>query len=187
MDNQYNSEDNFSNSFTSPVPPENDAKLGKTPYFVAEICLAVIAVVGNTLTLSAFIFNKKLRTISHLYIGSLAISDFSMGLLGIPIIQLALVGLPKNYALCMACLTFFLLLDFCSIYSLLALTFDRYYAVCWPLHYNAHMTWSRAGIILGIAWLIPFIFALIMPLGKYASLSFYCAVRRTNNNKIQVI
>ena len=160
---------NSSSNFTTQQYPDETeivVKLGGTPYFLAEVCLAIIAFIANTFILCAFVFNKKLRTISHLYIASLAISDFGMAAFGIPIILLAIVGLPKNYILCMTLLTFFLLLDFCSIFSLLALTFDKYYAICWPLHYNANMSGCRAALILGIAWLIPLLLALIMPLGK---------------------
>ena len=141
-------------------------ELAGTPYFIAEISLGVLSVIGNTFILLAFVFNRKLRTISHLYIASLAVSDLSMGAFGIPIILFAIEGLPKNYVFCMTLLTFFLLLDFCSIFSLLAMTFDRYYAICWPLHYNAHMSPNIAAFILGLAWLIPLTLALIMPLGK---------------------
>lgn len=54
------------------------------PYTVCEILIGVMSVVGNGIVMIVFCREKKLRTISNLYIISLAFADFLLGLVGIP-------------------------------------------------------------------------------------------------------
>lgn len=54
------------------------------PYFVIEILVAILAVIGNFLVITVFLREKRLRRRTNYYIISLAFADFFVGILGIP-------------------------------------------------------------------------------------------------------
>ncbi|XP_030847101.1 adenosine receptor A3-like [Strongylocentrotus purpuratus] len=134
-------------------------------YYTCEVILGVCAAVGNATIVLAVAVTKKLHTIPNTYLVSLAITDFCMGVVGIPSLLLALNGYPRNYGLCMTLLTIVLLLDLCSMYSLLAHTFNQYYATCRPFHYSTITTPNRVILHVFLAWAVPLSMALVMPMG----------------------
>ncbi|XP_071482091.1 adenosine receptor A3-like [Diadema antillarum] len=149
-------------------------------YYGSEVILGVCATIGNTAVVVAVAVTRELHTVPNTYLVSLAISDLCMGVLGIPILLLALNGWPRNYGLCLTLLTVVLLLDLCSIYSLLAHTFNQFYSTCYPLHYPRVSTRNRVVLHLVLAWLVPLSIALVMPLGwndGYPSMG-YCKLIR---------
>ncbi|XP_072176162.1 uncharacterized protein [Diadema setosum] len=149
-------------------------------YYGSEVILGVCATIGNTAVVVAVAVTRELHTVPNTYLVSLAISDLCMGVLGIPILMLALNGWPRNYGLCLTLLTVVLLLDLCSIYSLLAHTFNQFYSTCYPLHYPRVSTRNRVVFHLVLAWLVPLSIALVMPLGwndGYPSMG-YCKLIR---------
>ncbi|XP_063951686.1 5-hydroxytryptamine receptor 1A-like [Lytechinus pictus] len=134
-------------------------------YYTCEVILGFCAAVGNATIVIAVAATKKLHTVPNAYLVSLAITDFCMGVLGIPSLLLALNGYPRNYGLCMTLLTIVLLLDLCSMYSLLAHTFNQYYCTCRPLHYPTISTTNRVILHVFLAWTFPLAVALVMPIG----------------------
>lgn len=66
---------------------DNDAnqQILNVPYTIIEAIVAVVAVVGNALVIIAFCRERKLRRKTNYYIMSLALADFLVGCLGIPI------------------------------------------------------------------------------------------------------
>ncbi|KAJ8024500.1 Adenosine receptor A2b [Holothuria leucospilota] len=155
MDNQTN--------FT-PANPESITVF--TTYFICELIIALLAVVGNSAIIVAFLSNRKLRTTQNYYIVSLAAIDFSMGFIAIPFVLITLDGTPyDNKGLCFFFLTCIVLMDLCSIFSVMALTVDRYLAICKPFSYHAIMTPRRTLIHISIAWIVPIAISLLVPLG----------------------
>ena len=55
-----------------------------TSYVVFEVVIAIFATIGNILVFLVFFRDSKLRHKINFYIISLAISDFGIGLIGIP-------------------------------------------------------------------------------------------------------
>jgi hypothetical protein len=54
-------------------------------FIVLEILVAFFAVTGNTLVITVFVRDKRLRKKSNYYIISLACADFCVGICGIPL------------------------------------------------------------------------------------------------------
>lgn len=53
-------------------------------YVMVEVLLAVLAMVGNVLVCWAMLLNSNLRTVTNLFLVSLAVADIAVGLLAIP-------------------------------------------------------------------------------------------------------
>ncbi len=133
-------------------------------YYMLEVMLSILAVVGNFVVLLAYACNRRLRIVSHYHLISLALSDFMMGAITIPLWLAALQGHPKNHFSCLFALSLIMYIDLASVFSLLVMTFDRYIYICWPLHYNVMVTSRRSIISIIASWSLSAIFMLPMPL-----------------------
>lgn len=137
-----------------------------TTYFILEILIALTAVIGNSCIVIAFVMYSRLRTFQNYYIVSLAAIDFSMGFFAIPFVLVTLdEQRVQRMGICFFLVTVIVLMDLSSIFSVLALTFDRFYAVCKPFSYHAVMTRRRTLLHISAAWLIPIAISSLVPLG----------------------
>lgn len=110
------------------------------PYTISEVLVAVVAVLGNALTITVFVVERKLRRRTNYYIVSLALADLLVGVFGIPFAILTSIGLPRPLWACLFMLSTLLILCTVSIFCLLAVSIDRYWAILYPLRYSRVMT-----------------------------------------------
>ncbi|XP_071790583.1 adenosine receptor A2a-like [Asterias amurensis] len=123
-------------------------------YFLAEIVIAITAVVGNSLVLVTYARSSRLQTVTNYFIVSLAIADFLVGLVGVPFALLTGEGQPHNFYGCLIMLNFLLWLCATSTFSLIGVTVDRYIAVAFPLKYPGIMTTRRALATIVGSWIL---------------------------------
>lgn len=114
------------------------------PYTVFEILVAVIAIIGNLMVIIVFQRDRKLRRRTNYYIVSLAIADFLVGLLGVPFAILASVGLPTNLHACLFTVSLLVVLCTISIFCLVAVSIDRYWAILHPMAYSRNVRTKTA-------------------------------------------
>lgn len=140
----------------SVAPPMNGSEIGASPeaanetlvppldvnvpYAISEVLVAVVAVLGNALTITVFVVERKLRRRTNYYIVSLALADLLVGVFGIPFAILTSIGLPRPLWACLFMLSTLLILCTVSIFCLLAVSIDRYWAILYPLRYSRVMT-----------------------------------------------
>lgn len=120
-------------------------------YTTLELSVAVIAVTGNFLVILVFVMQRKLRKLTNYYIVSLAVSDFLVGLVGVPSAILTKMGLPQNdFGVCMLMLSLLVVLCTISILNLVAVSLDRYWAIIYPFCYHRLVTKKTViGTIVG--------------------------------------
>lgn len=114
------------------------------PYMVCEVVVAVAAVVGNLLVILAFRRERRLRRRTNYYIVSLAVADFLVGLLGIPCALLASVGLPPQKHACLLIVSLVVVFCTISIFCLVAVSVDRYWAILHPMGYSRNVRTKTA-------------------------------------------
>jgi len=134
-------------------------------YTSAEVLCAVAAIIGNSLVILVFARCRRLRKVTNYYVISLAFADLLVGLLGIPSAIATSVGLPRNFRLCIFMNSILLLLCTGSILSLVAITMDRFFAIVYPLTYQAQMTKKRACCIISGCWITAGIIGLLPTAG----------------------
>lgn len=108
-------------------------------YTTLEILVALVAVVGNAMVIYVFRRDRRLRRRTNYYIVSLAVADFLVGLLGIPFAILASVGLPRNLHACLFTVSLLVMLCTISIFCLVAVSVDRYWAILHPMCYSRNV------------------------------------------------
>ncbi|KAG6800130.1 adenosine receptor A2b [Apis mellifera caucasica] len=123
------------------------------PYTVCEILVAVCAVFGNGLVIIVFSKEKKLRRRTNYYIISLATADLLVGLFAIPFAILASIGLPKNLHACLFTVSVLIVLCTISIFCLVAVSVDRYWAILHPMGYSRTVRTKTAIGIICVCWI----------------------------------
>ncbi|XP_066258021.1 adenosine receptor A2b-like [Euwallacea similis] len=121
-------------------------------YVVSEIVVAVLAVAGNALVIYVFRKERKLRRRTNYYIVSLAAADFLVGLLGIPFAIMSSIGLPNNLHACLFTVSLLVVLCTISIFCLVAVSVDRYWAILHPMGYSRNVRTKTALVIISICW-----------------------------------
>ncbi|CAJ0953691.1 unnamed protein product, partial [Mesorhabditis belari] len=128
------------------------------------VALAMIActLIGNALVCMAVLLVRKLRQPANLLLVSLAVADFFVGLIVMP---LALVDFiapswPLGLIGCQIWTTADLTLCTASICNLCAISVDRYLAISRPLRYSAMRTNARVALYIMVVWVVSFFVSL---------------------------
>lgn len=131
-------------------------------FIILETISGLLALIGNALVLFAIAKTPSLRSISNLYIVSLALADISVGLF-MPPIYIGLTTIHKwvnsSHPLYIAENFLWVQTLVATTLSLCAVTIDRYLAVTWVFRYREMITKTKSIIVIVIVWIISFIFA----------------------------
>ncbi|MPC37404.1 Histamine H1 receptor [Portunus trituberculatus] len=121
---------------------------------LALYTLALCTAVGNALVIHAIRTEKRLQTVSNLFIMSLAAADLTVGVIVMPIS--AAYAMMGEWRLGLAVCQFWLAADYtastASIFNLVILSLDRYWSITAPLRYLRRRTRRRAWVMIGASW-----------------------------------
>ncbi|CAL1265257.1 unnamed protein product [Larinioides sclopetarius] len=154
----------YFNATNATVELITEPEVDKPPYSMFEMILiaivagflSIITVIGNIMVMISFKMDKQLQTISNYFLLSLAVADFSIGLISMPLFTMyLLIGTwPLGDFVCDSWLAFDYLNSNASVLNLLIISFDRYFSVTRPLTYRALRTTRRAAFMIASAWVI---------------------------------
>lgn len=138
------------------------------PYTVFEVLVAIFSIIGNLMVIIVFRRERKLRRRTNYYIVSLAMADFLVGSLGIPFAILASIGLPKNLHACLFTVSLLVVLCTISIFCLVAVSVDRYWAILYPMAYSRNVRTRTAIVIISVCWVAGAIVGFLPLFGWHA-------------------
>lgn len=142
-------------------------------YTILEVLVSVVACVGNACVIIVFHRERRLRKRTNYYIVSLAIADFLVGLLGIPFAILASIGLPTDLYACLFTISLLVVLCTISIFCLVAVSIDRYWAILYPLAYSRNVR-TKTAIGMYKQFIFQFIHTLVyINLDTYYKQTFF--------------
>ncbi|XP_019405354.1 PREDICTED: muscarinic acetylcholine receptor M3 [Crocodylus porosus] len=121
--------------------------------------LALVTIIGNILVIAAFKVNKQLKTVNNYFLLSLACADLIIGVISMNLSTTYIImdqWTLGNWA-CDLWLSIDYVASNASVMNLLVISFDRYFSITRPLTYRAKRTTKRAGVMIGLAWVISFI------------------------------
>ncbi|XP_030559006.1 uncharacterized protein LOC115761391 isoform X1 [Drosophila novamexicana] len=139
------------------------------PYTVFEVLVAIVSIIGNLMVIIVFRRERKLRRRTNYYIVSLAMADFLVGSLGVPFAILASVGLPKNLHACLFTVSLLVVLCTISIFCLVAVSVDRYWAILYPMAYSRNVRTRTAIVIISVCWVAGAIVGFLPLFGWHAN------------------
>ncbi|XP_041447572.1 melanopsin-B isoform X2 [Drosophila obscura] len=141
------------------------------PYTVFEILVAIVSIIGNVLVIIVFRRERKLRRRTNYYIVSLAMADFLVGSLGVPFAILASIGLPHNLHACLFTVSLLVVLCTISIFCLVAVSVDRYWAILYPMAYSRNVRTRTAIFIISMCWVAGTIVGFLPLFGWHADVA----------------
>ena len=130
--------------------------------------LSIVTATGNAFVIFLVAKNRRLHCPANWFVLSLAVADFGVGIAVFPSSYFCHNSTACNHIVYVACFWFFL---HSSVTNLCTLTWDRYIAIVHPFKYNTTMTKRRPGMVILIAWLIPFAISLLLLVGMYVTTS----------------
>nr|XP_043902927.1 5-hydroxytryptamine receptor 1D [Solea senegalensis] len=142
----------------TPAPAWSEATLlGLQVSLSALLALVTLAtVLSNAFVIATIFLTRKLHTPANFLIGSLAVTDLLVSILVMPISIVYTVS--KTWSLGQIVCDIWLSSDitFCtaSILHLCVIALDRYWAITAALEYSKRRTMRRAGIMVGVVWVI---------------------------------
>lgn len=137
-------------------PGRDDMTAASVATAVTLGLLTLVTLAGNLLVFAAVASDKKLRTVSNLFIVSLSLADLLVGT--VVMVPATLSEVCQRWVLgatfCPVWASFDVMLCSASVLNVCLISFDRYLSIMTPLRYNALMTTRRAGLLLLLAWSI---------------------------------
>ncbi|KAL1787781.1 olfactory receptor 5B3-like [Sigmodon hispidus] len=143
------------------------------PLFITFLLIYIITLVGNIGMILLILMDSWLHTPMYFFLGNLSLADFCYSSTITPKVMAGFLTGDKviSYNDCAAQMFFFVTFGTVENYLLASMAYDRYAAVCKPLHYATTMTSSVCtGLIIG-SYVIGFLNASIH-VGDTFQLSF---------------
>ncbi|XP_067661248.1 cholecystokinin receptor type A-like [Haliotis asinina] len=128
----------------------------------AEIQIALysiiflLSVVGNVLVIVTLIQNKRMRTVTNVFLLNLAISDLLLAVFCMPftLVPVLLRDFIFGGAMCIMIRYLQAVSVGASCFTLVAISLERYYAICQPLHSRSWQTLSHSYRSLAVCWIL---------------------------------
>ncbi|XP_051578664.1 5-hydroxytryptamine receptor 1D-like [Myxocyprinus asiaticus] len=159
---QVNSTDEFSLINATVIPTtlaswDDATLLGLQSSLSAVLAIVTLATaLSNAFVIATIFLTRKLHTPANFLIGSLAVTDMLVSILVMPISIVYTVS--KTWTLGQILCDIWLSSDitFCtaSILHLCVIALDRYWAITDALEYSKRRTVRRAGLMIGVVWVI---------------------------------
>lgn len=141
-------------------------------------CITCVGLVGNTISLLVMRMAHNRQTSCCVYMGALAITDnlFILTMILQWVSSDIVLGRPFTRVECKTMCATFIMSSFSSIFIVLSMTFDRFIAVCYPLHATIWCTARRAKTTISI--IICTMLLYCIPIGLYSDMidSKRCAI-----------
>ncbi|KAH3859191.1 adenosine receptor A1-like [Dreissena polymorpha] len=134
-------------------------------YISGEAIIGAVTCLGNGLVIVAVLRNRRLQTVTNCFIVSLAIADFVVGVVVAPIAALTYIGIPHDFLGCVFMNSIVVAFTQVSIFNLLAVAFERFFAIKHPFEYHKYLTIHRAIYINVIVSVIGLLFGMIPVFG----------------------
>ncbi|CAI9623116.1 unnamed protein product, partial [Staurois parvus] len=150
------------------------------------LCIYLFTLSGNGFIFFLVIFDRHLHTPMYFFVSNLSFIDITYTSVTIPkMLAKFLMNLDTiSFTACFVQMYFFLSLGATDCYLLAVMAYDRYVAICSPLHYQTIMTRKLCIILSMAAWCVGFaspltgtILALKLPYcGPNILYHYYCDI-----------
>nr|XP_020671355.1 olfactory receptor 1F1-like [Pogona vitticeps] len=131
--------------------------------FLVFLVIYGTTVIGNTVIIFIVKTESTLRTPMFFFLSHLALVDICYSSVTVPKMLETLVAKKKSISLvgCITQILFFIHFVCTDIFLLSAMAYDRYVAICDPLHYSIVMTKPMCWKLVGGAWITGFFDAML--------------------------
>ncbi|PBC27164.1 Neuropeptide FF receptor [Apis cerana cerana] len=123
-------------------------------YCVAYVLVFVVGLIGNSFVIAVVYRSPRMRTVTNFFIVNLAVADVLVIVFCLPATLLSNIFVPwlLGWFMCKAVAYIQGVSVAASVYSLVAVSLDRFLAIWWPL--KCQITKRRARMIIVVIWFI---------------------------------
>ncbi|XP_075798473.1 olfactory receptor 1496-like [Microtus pennsylvanicus] len=164
-----------------PISPEHQHL-----FYVLFLAMYLTTVLGNLIIFILILLDSHLHTPMYLLLGNLSFSDFCFSSVTMPkLLQNMQSHDPTiTYAECLTQMYFLMFFGDMESFLLVVMAYDRYVAICFPLHYTSIMSPKLCACLLLPMWMLATFNAMMHTLlmarlsfcEKNLILSFFCDV-----------
>ncbi|XP_032979320.1 olfactory receptor 1J4-like [Rhinolophus ferrumequinum] len=141
-----------------PIRPEQQGA-----FFALFLAMYLTTVLGNLLLILLIRLDARLHTPMYFFLSHLACSDVAVSSVTVPKMLMDMLTQDQSipYAGCIFQLYFFIVFVFFDNLLLAVMAYDRYVAVCHPLHYPSIMREQLCVTLVAGSWVVSFAHALL--------------------------
>ncbi|XP_004458482.3 putative olfactory receptor 1F12P [Dasypus novemcinctus] len=127
------------------------------------LVMYVVGAAGNLLIILAIASDSHLHTPMYFFLSNLSLVDFCFISATVPkmLVNIQTQSQSISYGGCLTQIYFCVLLANLDNFLLTAMAYDRYVAICHPLHYSTMMSLQVCALMLGSSWLIANLHSLL--------------------------
>ncbi|XP_051831510.1 olfactory receptor 7A10-like [Antechinus flavipes] len=158
------------------IVPENESKFTEFillrfsekpeeqgPIFGLFLGMYLVTVIGNLLIILAIVSDFHLHTPMYFFLSNLSFVDLCVVSTTVPNMLVSILTENKaiSFADCLTQMYFFTVLGVLDNFLLTAMAYDRFVAICHPLHYSAIMNPRLCGLLVLLSWIISLLDSLL--------------------------
>ncbi|XP_056656968.1 olfactory receptor 6C1-like [Monodelphis domestica] len=119
----------------------------------------ILSIAGNSTIIILTLFDSHLQTPMYFFLRNFSFIEISFTTVCIPRFLSTIITGDKtiSYNCCMSQLFFLILFGVTEFYLLAAMSYDRYVAICKPLHYTTIMSSRVCTLLVFCSWFISFV------------------------------
>ncbi|KAF7483913.1 hypothetical protein GHT09_004585 [Marmota monax] len=130
------------------------------------LSMYLVTVLGNLLIILAVISDSHLHTPMYFFLSNLSFVDICFTSTTIPkmLVNIQTQSKAITYRSCITQIHFFVLLAGLDEFLLMVMAYDRFLAICHPLHYMVIMNCRLRGLLVLVSWVVSVLHALLQSL-----------------------
>ncbi|CAH6779369.1 olfactory receptor 1078 [Phodopus roborovskii] len=127
------------------------------------LSMYLFTVAGNLLIILAIISDANLHTPMYFFLSNLSFVDICFTSTTVPkmLVNIQTKRKTIRYADCITQMYFFLIFVELDNFLLAVMAYDRYVAICHPLHYTSIMNHRLCGFLVLVSWIVSVLHALL--------------------------
>ncbi|XP_055994503.1 olfactory receptor 50-like [Sorex fumeus] len=125
-------------------------------YYALFLVMYLTTVLGNLLIILLIRLDSRLHTPMYFFLSHLALTDISFSSVTAPkmLFNMQTQSQSISYAGCVSQVYFFLFYADIDSFLLTSMAYDRYIAICQPLHYTTIMSQSLCSLLVILSWVL---------------------------------
>ncbi|XP_076975696.1 olfactory receptor 7A17-like [Tamandua tetradactyla] len=134
--------------------------------FALFLMIYLVTLTGNLLIVLATISDTHLHTPMYFFLANLSFADICFTSTTVPKMLMNIQTQTKtiSYRNCLTQMHFFFIFGGLDSFLLTVMAFDRYVAICQPLHYMVIMSPRLCGLLLLVLWMLSVLNSLLLGL-----------------------
>ncbi|XP_059243724.1 olfactory receptor-like protein OLF4 [Mustela nigripes] len=130
------------------------------------LCMYLVTILGNLLIILAISSDSHLHTPMYFFLANLSFVDICFTSTTIPkmLVNIQTQRKAITYESCIMQMYFFILFAGLDNFLLTVMAYDRFVAICHPLHYTATMNPGLCSLLLLVSWIMSALHSLLQTL-----------------------